>query len=148
MAHEKQIKKCTMLVPKLAKRNKKSLLFILILTMIFPGGISSAEPTINDKIYTKKQAKIGQKLYKEHCLACHDKKYYFPVLKAWDGESLGLFYTVMSATMPESNPGSLPDKDYVDILAYILSISRYPSGANNLEYRIDKLNDITIAQRN
>ena len=50
--------------------------------------------------------------------------------------------------MPESNPGSLPDKDYVDILAYILSISRYPSGVNNLEYEIDKLNGITIAQRN
>ena len=137
-----------MLVPKLTKRNKKSLLFILIMTMISPWGISSAELTINDKIYTKKQAKIGQKLYKEHCLACHDKKYYFPVLKAWDGESLGLFYTVMSATMPESNPGSLPDKDYVDILAYILSMSRYPSGESNLEYEINKLNDITIAQRN
>ena len=137
-----------MLVPKLVKRNKKSLLFFLIMAMIFPGGISSAELTINDKIYTKEQAKIGQKLYKNNCLSCHDKKYFFPVLKAWNGESLGLFYTVMSASMPESNPGSLPDKDYVDILAYILSISRYPSGVNNLEYEIDKLNGITIAQRN
>ena len=137
-----------MLVPKLVKRNKKSLLFFLIMAMIFPGGISSAELTINDKIYTKEQAKIGQKLYKDNCLSCHDKKYFFPVLKAWNGESLGLFYIVMSASMPESNPGSLPDKDYVDILAYILSISRYPSGVNNLEYEIDKLNGITIAQRN
>ena len=137
-----------MLVPKLVKRNKKSLLFFLIMAMIFPGGISSAELTINDKIYTKEQAKIGQKLFKDNCLSFHDIKYFFPVLKAWNGESLGLFYTVMSASMPESNPGSLPDKDYVDILAYILSISRYPSGVNNLEYEIDKLNGITIAQRN
>ena len=107
-----------------------------------------AEPhTINDKIYSKDQAKIGQKLYKDNCIACHDKKYFRPVLKAWNGQPLSVLFTVMSASMPESDPGSLPEKDYVDILAYILSLNRYPVGEAALEYENGALEGITIAQR-
>lgn len=107
-----------------------------------------ADPrTVNDAIYSKAQAKVGEQLYKTQCLTCHDKKYFRPVLKRWDGQPLGLFYTVMAASMPESNPGSLPDAEYVAILAYILSLSRYPAGDAELEYDPDALNDITIANR-
>ncbi len=107
-----------------------------------------AEPhTINDKIYSKDQAKIGQKLYKDNCIACHDKKYFRPVLKAWNGQPLSVLFAVMSASMPESDPGSLPEKDYVDILAYILSLNRYPAGESALEHENGALDDITIAQR-
>ena len=103
--------------------------------------------TINDSVYTKAQAEVGEQLYKDNCLACHDKKYFRPVLKRWDGQPLGLFYTVMSASMPESNPGSLPDDEYVDILAYILSLSRYPAGDSELDYAGNALDQITIANR-
>jgi len=103
--------------------------------------------TINDKIYSKDQAKIGQKLYKDNCIACHDKKYFRPVLKAWDGQPLSVLFAVMSASMPESDPGSLPEKDYVDILAYILSLNRYPAGESALDYENGALNEITIAKR-
>ena len=36
--------------------------------------------------------------------------------------------------MPETDPGSLPEQDYVDILAYILSLNRYPAGDSVLQY--------------
>ena len=49
--------------------------------------------------------------------------------------------------MPESNPGSLPDEEYVDILAYILSLSRYPAGDSELDVADDALNQIMIANR-
>ena len=110
--------------------------------------IAFAEPrTINDAIYSKAQAETGEQLYKEHCLTCHDKKYFRPVLKAWDGRSLEVFITVMSASMPESNPGALLEKEYVDILAYILSLGRYPAGDTELDYKDGALNEITIANR-
>ncbi len=110
--------------------------------------IASAEPrTINDGIYSDAQAESGEQLYKEHCLTCHDKKYFRPVLKAWDGRSLEVFFTVMSASMPESNPGALLEKEYVDILAYILSLGRYPAGDTELDYKDGALNEITIANR-
>ena len=109
---------------------------------------TSADPrTINDAIYTDEQAEAGEKLYAEHCLACHDKKYFRPVLKAWEGQPLGLLYTVMSASMPESNPGALPRKDYVDILAYILSLNRYPAGESELDYKDGVLDGIVISAR-
>lgn len=110
--------------------------------------LARAEPqTINDNIYSKDQAKIGKQLYQDNCIACHDKKYFRPVLKAWDGQPLSVLFAVMSASMPEGNPGSLPEKDYVDILAYILSLSRYPAGENRLNHTNNGLNEITIAAR-
>jgi mono/diheme cytochrome c family protein len=109
---------------------------------------ASADPlTINDAIYTDEQAEAGEKLYAAHCLTCHDKKYFRPVLKAWEGQPLGLLYTVMSASMPESNPGALPRKDYVDILAYILSLNRYPAGESELDYKDGVLDGIVISAR-
>ena len=108
---------------------------------------SAAPQTINDLVYTKDQAKIGKQLYQDNCIACHDKKYFRPVLKAWNGQPLSVLFAVMSASMPESNPGSLPEKDYVDILAYILSLSRYPAGETRLDHTNNALDEITSAAR-
>jgi mono/diheme cytochrome c family protein len=120
----------------------------VIAALLMAAGTALADPrTINDAVYTEDQAESGEKLYAEHCLTCHDKKYFRPVLKAWNGQSLGLLYTVMSSSMPESNPGALPRKDYVDILAYILSLSRYPSGDSELDYKDGVLDEIVITDR-
>ncbi len=109
---------------------------------------AAADPrTVNDAVYTKAQAEAGEQLYKDSCLTCHDKKYFRPVLKRWAGQPLGLFYTVMAASMPETNPGSLRDEEYVAVLAYILSLSRYPAGDTELEHGDEALNAIMIADR-
>jgi mono/diheme cytochrome c family protein len=120
----------------------------VLLLMFALAGTAAADPrTTNDAVYSKEQAKIGEQLYKDHCLMCHDKKYFRPVFKAWDGQSLGIMFTVMSASMPESNPGALPLQNYVDILAYILSLNRFKAGDAALSSENDALNEITIAQR-
>jgi S-disulfanyl-L-cysteine oxidoreductase SoxD len=121
--------------------------FVAILSLLASAGALADSRTINDGIYTDGQAKAGEKLYAQHCLTCHDKKYFRPVLKVWDGQPLGILYTIMSASMPESNPGALPRKEYVEILAYILSLNRYPSGDSELGYEDGMLDDITIASR-
>lgn len=108
-----------------------------------PGG----PKTINDGVYTEAQADAGKALYEQYCLTCHDKKYFRPVFKAWSGQPLSVLFATMSASMPQSNPGSLPRADYVKILAYILSLNRYPAGEAELDYRGDKLDDIAIATR-
>jgi cytochrome c len=109
---------------------------------------ASAEPrTVNDGVYTREQAKVGEQLYAAQCIACHDKKYFRPVFKTWDGRTLGLLFTVMSTSMPESNPGALPRKEYVDILAYILKLNRYKDGESELDYQNGALDEITIAPR-
>ncbi len=109
---------------------------------------ATADPrTVNDAVYSKAQAKVGEKLYADNCLLCHDKKYFRPVLKRWEGQTLSILFTVMSTSMPESNPGFLTEKEYVDILAYILSLSRYAPGDAELDYQDGALNEITVAAR-
>lgn len=107
-----------------------------------------AEPrTINDGVFTEEQAERGEELYKTHCLACHDNRYFRPVLRRWEGQPLGVLYMVMITSMPESNPGALPLDEYADILAYILSLSRYDEGESVLPSTPEALNEITIAKR-
>jgi cytochrome c len=110
--------------------------------------IALADPrTINEGVYTKDQAKVGEGLYEAQCILCHDKKYFRPVLKRWEGQPINVLYTVMSTSMPESNPGFLSEKEYVDILAYILSLSRYAPGDSELDYKDGALNDLMVEPR-
>ena len=116
--------------------------------LLAPVFAASADPrTINDGVYTRDQAKVGETLYAQHCLLCHDKKYFRPVLKRFEGQPIGILFTVMAASMPESNPGFLTEKEYVDILAYILSLSRYATGDSELDYQNGALNDMTVEAR-
>lgn len=115
---------------------------------VLAAAAAGADPrTTNDAVYSKDQAKIGAQLYADHCLLCHDKKYFRPVFKTWDGQPLGVIFTIMSTAMPESNPGFLPLDDYVDIMAYILKLNRYPAGDTDLDHENGALNDIVIAPR-
>ncbi len=121
---------------------------ILLVSLALVYATASADPrTVNDAVYSKVQAKVGEKLYTDNCLLCHDKKYFRPVLKRWEGQSLSIMFTVMSTSMPESNPGFMTEKEYVDILAYILSLSRYAPGDAELDYQNGALNEIIVAAR-
>jgi mono/diheme cytochrome c family protein len=106
---------------------------------------SYADPrTTQDGVYSKDQARTGSKIYKQQCLVCHDKKYFRPVLKRWSGQSAAILYDVMSGSMPESNPGGLLADEYLDLLAYIFSQSRYPAGESALDSAA--LAEITIQE--
>ena len=121
---------------------------LLATILLVVASTASADPrTINDGVYTRDQAKTGEVLYTQHCLLCHDKKYFRPILKRWEGQPIGILYTVMSTSMPENNPGFLSEKEYVDILAYILSLSRYAPGDTELDYADGALNELTVAPR-
>lgn len=135
------------MLPKIRPLPRAALAVLAALGTLAAAAAQAEPRTINDGIYTDEQAEAGEELYAEHCLTCHDKRYFRPVLKAWEGQPLGVLYTVMSASMPETNPGALPRKDYVDILAYILSLSRYPAGDTELDYRDGVLDEIVISGR-
>ncbi len=118
-----------------------------LLAVLYLAAAVAGTRTIADGVYTAAQAESGEQLYAEHCLICHDKKYFRPVLKRWDGQPLSMLYMIMSSSMPESNPASLREEEYVDILAYILSLSRYPEGDTALDNRDGALERITVAPR-
>ena len=89
--------------------------------------------SFNDGVYDKAQAKSGKKLYKKHCLSCHEKGYFEPVFLAWQGESAGTLYGLMLAAMPEGAPGSLEADEYADIFAYVLKEIGYPASTAPLD---------------
>jgi mono/diheme cytochrome c family protein len=120
------------LLTRSGSRRAQRLAAVLMLTI---GAVSvQAEPrTTQDGVYSKAQAKQGGKIYKQQCQVCHDKKYFRPVLKRWSGQSAAILYDVMAGSMPESNPGGLLPDEYVDLMAYIFSQSRYPAGEQPLK---------------
>ena len=123
-----------------------TMLRVIIAGLVLLASVAAADPrTVNDGVYTKEQAKIGEKRYTDQCLLCHDKKYFRPILKRFEGQSLSIIFAVMSTSMPESNPGFMSEKEYVDVLAYILSLSRYAPGDIDLNYEDGALDEVIVA---
>ena len=114
------------------------LLVVLLILLLLAGTVSpqaaagGGATSTADGVYSEEQADSGEDLYEQQCLVCHDKKYFRPVLKRWYGQSVAVLFDVMSGSMPESNPGGLLDQEYLDILAYVFSRSRYPAGERPL----------------
>lgn len=129
-------------------RTRVTCIALITVAVLCAASFASAETrSVNDGVYTEEQAETGEALYAQHCLLCHDKKYFRPVLQRWEGQPIGIIYSVMSTSMPESNPGFLNPKEYVDILAYILSLSRYAPGDTELDYQDGALNELIVEAR-
>jgi len=104
--------------------------------------------TTRDRVYTAEQAERGKDVYRRVCSQCHALDFYKgPVMKPWDGGSLEGLYDAVSRLMPQNNPGSLKRREYVDILAYILSLNGMPAGEEEMPTRAADLKAIRIKWR-
>ena len=99
-------------------------------------------------VFTDAQAQRGQAVYSGSCGTCHGRRLNgapddpdmrstpplarAPFLRDWEGRSLATLFEYTRATMPESNPGSLTDEEYVDVIAYMLSVGGMPAGDDDL----------------
>lgn len=89
-------------------------------------------------IYTTVQAKRGEAGYDKHCKECHNGGF-GPSLKGedfwsqWDQKMARPLYSTIISTMPQDDPGSLPEKDVLDIVAYILQMNGLPEGDKEIE---------------
>ena len=105
-------------------------------------------------VYTQEQAERGQMTYSENCSFCHGDDLtgsdVIPGLvgdafvKAWTDQTLGALYDKINATMPATAPGSLTPQQTVDTLAYMLSMSKYPTGTTELGAEPDELKQISL----
>ena len=107
----------------------------------FCSAVAAAAPL--PALYTKAQAKAGHEAFETHCSMCHGKNLQGisgPALVGQGFASASNNYTVaaifdeLSQQMPAGAPGSLPHKDYADIMAFILSKNGYPAGKTALTY--------------
>ena len=119
--------------------------------------------SIWDGVFTEVQAKRGQTVYPGACATCHgrrlngaaddpDMRSSPPLararfLRVWEGRSLATLFEYTRATMPESNPGSLTDDEFVDVIAYMLSVGGMPAGDDELRPDPRSLARIVIQQQ-
>ena len=91
--------------------------------------------TTGDGAFTSAQAERGKQVYDEFCSSCHQVDFYETKLAAWQDASVGELFAALSATMPSANPGGLTSAKYLDVLAYIFSITGSPAGNDELSLR-------------
>lgn len=65
-------------------------------------------------------------------------------LREWNGRSLGTLFAYLRSTMPANNPGFLSDREYADLMAYMLFITGAPSGREPLPSDAEALAKIEI----
>ena len=90
----------------------------------------SEEPPAATGFYSVAQAERGLGVFRGMCSECHytsefrgdDFEWQWRRQTVWD------LYRSMTRTMPENDPGGLPDRTYADVIAYILQINGYASG--------------------
>ena len=97
--------------------------------------------TATDGVYTDAQAKRGQDIFTERCVACHGRSLEGlegppltgdPFIKAWGNQPLSELVTKIQNTMPDDNPGTLTKEQSTDLVSYILQTAKFPSGRNEL----------------
>ena len=113
-----------------------------------------------DGVFTEAQARRGQAVYAGSCGTCHgrrlngapddpDTRSTPPLararfLRVWEGRSLATLFEYTRATMPESNPNSLTDQEYVDVIAYMLTVGGMPAGDDELQPDPQRLARVVI----
>lgn len=101
--------------------------------------------TTRDGVFSAEQAERGLETYQQHCAACHPMDLYKgETVKAWNGAPIYSIYEVIFTKMPQSNPGSLKPREYVDILAYIFALNDQPAGKEDLSAQPSVLKEIKI----
>jgi hypothetical protein len=92
-----------------------------------------------DGAYTAAQAERGHVAYENRCAGCHEGqdadgpelvgKVFFD---RWREDTLEPLFTFMKSSMPGNNPGSLDDRVYADIIAWVLEANGLPAGNREL----------------
>ena len=127
------------------KRIPSVLLALAITT--FTVGFSTARAqqpaSALDGIYADEQAQRGGKVYADNCATCHGDKLEGtntggPALSGkdfingWNGMTAGELIDKISMDMPSNAPGTLKPDQYADVMAYVLSVNKYPAGKTPL----------------
>jgi alcohol dehydrogenase (cytochrome c) len=101
-----------------------------------PRPVRRGAPTrlATDGVYTAAQAGEGEAVFNRECSACHQPDVYTGrnFSAKWAGQTLDNIYQQISLTMPPANPGGLRPAEYASILAFFLSRSAHPEGAELL----------------
>jgi len=110
-----------------------------------------------DGVYTEEQAKRGEPLYYRECSTCHGEalegKDEAPSLagsdfvSSWNGLALSKLFDKIRLTMPKDGPGQVGIQQKADILAYVLSVNKFPTGKKELPQKSEELKEIRFESK-
>jgi quinoprotein glucose dehydrogenase len=116
--------------------------------------LSAQSKSVASGVYSAAQADRGRRLYVRDCAQCHGATLMGaeggsalmgdPFLAHWAKKSLGELFDLMRTTMPDAAPGSLSDRQYADVLAYLLKENAFPAGSDDLPATLEALNAIVF----
>lgn len=94
----------------------------------------SADRSTADGVYTRDQAEKGREVFALACQSCHA-----PTQHAgntfrgnWFGKSLWALFDYLRWEMPQTDPGTLSDDEYIALVAYLMQINQMPTGSDAL----------------
>jgi mono/diheme cytochrome c family protein len=113
-------------------------------SMVVPAAVDAgAAPAPAPALYTAAQASAGAGKYSDDCAQCHGahlEGQSGPALRGplfasvKSGFTVGDILTFMAINMPATQPGSLTQDEYVDIMAYVLAQNGFPAGQTALTF--------------
>ena len=102
---------------------------------------SQSTSSVWDGIYTEAQAKKGETVYFTQCVTCHGDDFAgreqapalagLAFMEKWNRATVRKLLEKVEQ-MPPTQPKSLPAQDYVDAVAYLLSVNELPAGPSAL----------------
>jgi mono/diheme cytochrome c family protein len=122
-----------------------AIILVPVVTLLALRAVVHAQPptaSVWDGVYTEEQAKRGEPLYQQYCASCHGPELMGgemapplangDFLSGWDGLTVGDLFERIRISMPQNAPGSLSGQQNADILAFVLSANKFPSGQTEL----------------
>ena len=102
---------------------------------------AAAPETESSSFYTSRQASRGDGLFRDNCVSCHSSSEFSGASfqRRWRNRAVGDIYEFVLYSMPDDNPGGLPEQTYADIVAYMLSMNDFPAGDSELPTSLDEL---------
>jgi alcohol dehydrogenase (cytochrome c) len=125
----------------------------LLLTALIATGPAVAQ-TKSSGTYTGAQASRGATVYTQYCVQCHGANLQGesgPALsgqlfrQAYGGGTAAQLYDFISRQMPQNEPGTLTQQQYLDVTAYALSRNGFPAG--NKALSIGSLDKVSLSAR-
>lgn len=108
-------------------------LIAVVVTMGLAASVAFANGrSTKEGAFTAEQAERGKAVYDKSCVNCHQADFYRERLARWENKPVGQLFESVSTTMPADNVGGLLTSEYLDVLAYIFSVTGSPTGDEEL----------------
>jgi mono/diheme cytochrome c family protein len=91
-------------------------------------------PPTKPSLFTDVQATRGEAVYQRVCIECHEKLEYTGAdfRTKWNTKPVFELFDLLRSTMPEENPGTLTNQEYVDVVGYMMKLNGVRPGPTPL----------------